>query len=60
MAKAGTTEPAMFAGQLLSLQVGDAEAALAAAPYQVDVTYRATTRTRWSRTRRRSPGSLTS
>jgi xanthine dehydrogenase YagR molybdenum-binding subunit len=39
-AKAGANEPAAFAGQPLSLQAGDAEAALAAAPYQVDVTYR--------------------
>ena len=32
-------QPGMFAGSPLSVQTGDAEAALAAAPYQVDVTY---------------------
>jgi xanthine dehydrogenase YagR molybdenum-binding subunit len=33
-------EPGNFAGSPLTFQRGDAEAALAAAPYQVDVTYR--------------------
>jgi xanthine dehydrogenase YagR molybdenum-binding subunit len=32
-------QPGMFAGSPLSVQTGDAEAALAAAPYQVDLTY---------------------
>ena len=32
--------PRSFGGQPLSVQTGDAEAALAAAPYQVDVNYR--------------------
>ena len=33
-------EPGKFAGSPLTFQSGDAEAALAAAPYQVDLTYR--------------------
>ncbi len=33
-------QPGNFAGSPLSAQIGDAEAALAAAPYQVDLTYR--------------------
>jgi xanthine dehydrogenase YagR molybdenum-binding subunit len=39
-ATARGSEPAVFAGQPLSLQTGDAEAALAAAPFKVDVVYR--------------------
>ena len=33
-------EPGMFMGQPLKLEIGDAEAALAAAPHKVDVVYR--------------------
>ena len=39
-AKAQGTEPGTFQGEPLKLEIGDAEAALAAAPYKVDVTYR--------------------
>jgi xanthine dehydrogenase YagR molybdenum-binding subunit len=39
-AKTGELKPAMFAGRPLSVQLGDAEAALAAAPFKVDATYR--------------------
>jgi xanthine dehydrogenase YagR molybdenum-binding subunit len=39
-AKAGELETAVFAGNPLKVEIGDAEAALAAAPYQVDATYR--------------------
>jgi xanthine dehydrogenase YagR molybdenum-binding subunit len=39
-ATARGTQPGKFAGEPLSFQSGDAEAALAAAPYRVDVTYR--------------------
>jgi xanthine dehydrogenase YagR molybdenum-binding subunit len=39
-AKARGTEPAVFAGEPLSVQAGDAEAALAAAPFSVDAVYR--------------------
>jgi xanthine dehydrogenase YagR molybdenum-binding subunit len=39
-AKENGLEPAAFFGEPLSFQAGDAEAALAAAPYQVDLTYR--------------------
>jgi len=39
-AKAGELKPATFAGHPLDVQIGDAEAALAAAPYRVDATYR--------------------
>jgi xanthine dehydrogenase YagR molybdenum-binding subunit len=38
-AKAEGTEPGLFAGEPLKLEIGDAEAALAAAPYRVDATY---------------------
>jgi xanthine dehydrogenase YagR molybdenum-binding subunit len=38
-AKAHGTEPGLFAGEPLKLEIGDAEAALAAAPYRVDATY---------------------
>jgi xanthine dehydrogenase YagR molybdenum-binding subunit len=38
-AMARGVQPGTFAGSPLSVQTGDAEAALAAAPYQVDVTY---------------------
>jgi xanthine dehydrogenase YagR molybdenum-binding subunit len=39
-AKARGTEQGAFAGQPLSVQAGDAEAALSAAPFTVDVVYR--------------------
>jgi xanthine dehydrogenase YagR molybdenum-binding subunit len=39
-AKARGTEPGVFAGEPLSVQAGDAEAALSAAPFGVDVVYR--------------------
>ena len=39
-AKAAGTEPGMFQGETLKIEIGDAEAALAAAPHKVDVTYR--------------------
>ncbi|HEU4534216.1 MAG TPA: xanthine dehydrogenase family protein molybdopterin-binding subunit [Polyangiaceae bacterium] len=39
-AKAQGTEPASFQGQPLLVTIGDAEGALAAAPYKVDATYR--------------------
>jgi xanthine dehydrogenase YagR molybdenum-binding subunit len=39
-ARARGTEPGVFMGQKLALQIGDAEAALAAAPHRVDATYR--------------------
>jgi xanthine dehydrogenase YagR molybdenum-binding subunit len=39
-AKARGTEQGAFAGQPLSVQTGDAEAALSAAPFTVDVVYR--------------------
>ncbi len=39
-AKAHGTEPGTFQGEPLKLEVGDAEAALAAAPHKVDVIYR--------------------
>jgi xanthine dehydrogenase YagR molybdenum-binding subunit len=39
-ATARSLEPGNFAGSPLAFQQGDAEAALAAAPYQVDLTYR--------------------
>ncbi|MDM0108705.1 xanthine dehydrogenase family protein molybdopterin-binding subunit [Variovorax sp. J22R24] len=38
-AKAKGTKPGTFQGEPLKLEIGDAEAALRAAPYQVDVTY---------------------
>ena len=38
-AKARGTEPGLFQGEPLKLEIGDAEAALAAAPHRVDVTY---------------------
>ena len=38
-AKAQGTEPGMFQGEELKVKVGDAEAALAAAPHRIDVTY---------------------
>ena len=38
-AKAKGSEPGVFMGEPLKLKVGDAEAALAAAPHKVDVTY---------------------
>jgi xanthine dehydrogenase YagR molybdenum-binding subunit len=38
-AKAKGTEPGLFMGEPLKQNVGDAEAALAAAPHKVDVTY---------------------
>ena len=38
-AKAKGTEPGLFMGEPLKQKVGDAEAALAAAPHKVDVTY---------------------
>ncbi|MDB5821172.1 MAG: xanthine dehydrogenase family protein molybdopterin-binding subunit [Rhizobacter sp.] len=38
-AKAQGTKPGTFQGQPLKLEIGDAEAALAAAPHRVDVTY---------------------
>ena len=34
------SEPGVFQGQLLLVEIGDAEAALAAAPHKVDVVYR--------------------
>ncbi len=39
-ARAQGTEPGMFQGELLKLEMGDAEAALARSPHRVDVTYR--------------------
>ena len=39
-ARAEGTKPGMFMGQPLKLEIGDAEAALAAAPCKVDATYR--------------------
>jgi xanthine dehydrogenase YagR molybdenum-binding subunit len=39
-AKAQGTKPGVFQGEPLMLKIGDAEAALAAAPHKVDVTYR--------------------
>ncbi len=39
-AKALGTEPGVFAGEPLSVRAGDAEAALSAAPFGVDVVYR--------------------
>jgi xanthine dehydrogenase YagR molybdenum-binding subunit len=39
-AKAHAREPAPFAGHPLDMAIGDAEAALAAAPYKVDAVYR--------------------
>ncbi|MFA6154110.1 xanthine dehydrogenase family protein molybdopterin-binding subunit [Mesorhizobium sp.] len=39
-AKARGTEPAMFMGEKLKVEIGDADAALAEAPHKVDVTYR--------------------
>ena len=39
-AKAQGTEPGVFQGEQLKFQIGDAEAALAAAPHKVDLTYR--------------------
>ncbi len=39
-AKAQGTEPGTFQGEPLKLEIGDAEAALSAAPYKVDATYR--------------------
>jgi xanthine dehydrogenase YagR molybdenum-binding subunit len=39
-ATAGGLQPGTFAGSPLTFQKGDAEAALAAAPHQVDLTYR--------------------
>ena len=39
-AKAQGTKPGTFQGEPLKLEIGDAEAALAAAPHRVDVTYR--------------------
>ena len=39
-AKAGPLQPAVFAGEQLTTRIGDAEAALAAAPHRVDATYR--------------------
>ena len=39
-AKAHGTEPGVFQGEKLKLEVGDAEAALAASPFKVDATYR--------------------
>jgi xanthine dehydrogenase YagR molybdenum-binding subunit len=39
-AKAKGTEPGLFMGQPLKLVIGDAEAALAAAPHKVDAVYR--------------------
>lgn len=39
-AKAQGREPGVFAGEPLKVEIGDAEAALAAAPYKVDSTYR--------------------
>ncbi|MDM0078062.1 xanthine dehydrogenase family protein molybdopterin-binding subunit [Variovorax sp. J2P1-59] len=38
-AKAKGTKPGTFQGEPLKLEIGDAEAALRAAPYQIDVTY---------------------
>ncbi len=38
-AKAKGTAPGMFQGEPLKLEIGDAEAKLAAAPYRIDVTY---------------------
>jgi xanthine dehydrogenase YagR molybdenum-binding subunit len=38
-AKAKGTKPGIFQGEPLKLEIGDAEAALAAAPHRVDVTY---------------------
>jgi xanthine dehydrogenase YagR molybdenum-binding subunit len=38
-ARAKGTEPGMFMGQPLKLEIGDAEAALAGAPHTVDATY---------------------
>ena len=39
-AKAAGTQPGMFQGEQLKLEIGDAEAALAAAPHKVDKIYR--------------------
>ena len=39
-AKAQGTKPGSFQGQMLKLEIGDAEAALADAPHKVDVVYR--------------------
>jgi xanthine dehydrogenase YagR molybdenum-binding subunit len=39
-AKAQGTAPGMFMGEKMTVEIGDADAALAAAPYKVDVTYR--------------------
>ncbi|QJE03219.1 xanthine dehydrogenase family protein molybdopterin-binding subunit [Massilia forsythiae] len=39
-ARAQGTEPGSFQGEPLKLEIGDAEAALAAAPYRVDAVYR--------------------
>lgn len=39
-ARAQGTEPAMFMGQPLAQEIGDAEAALASAPHKVDLVYR--------------------
>jgi xanthine dehydrogenase YagR molybdenum-binding subunit len=38
-AKARGTEPGLFMGEPLKLEIGDAEAALAAAPHRIDATY---------------------
>ncbi|MBJ2154322.1 xanthine dehydrogenase family protein molybdopterin-binding subunit [Variovorax sp. IB41] len=38
-AKANGTKPGVFQGEPLKMEIGDAEAALAAAPHRVDVTY---------------------
>ncbi len=38
--KARGTEPALFQGELMKVEIGDAETALAAAPHRVDATYR--------------------
>jgi xanthine dehydrogenase YagR molybdenum-binding subunit len=39
-AKAKGTEPGLFMGQPLKLEIGDAETALAGAPHKIDVVYR--------------------
>jgi xanthine dehydrogenase YagR molybdenum-binding subunit len=39
-AQARGTEPGLFMGQPLKIEIGDAESALAAAPHQIDVVYR--------------------
>ena len=39
-ARAKITKPGKYQGEFLKLEIGDAEAALAAAPHQIDVTYR--------------------